>query len=70
MSLPVTFAILIPAALLFAYGSWKSAQPADPLKPRLVPWRPVMIIAAVVALVMLVHVVNTLGFETGNRSMR
>ncbi|MDZ4776033.1 MAG: hypothetical protein SGJ23_04515 [Alphaproteobacteria bacterium] len=68
MSLTVTLAILIPAALLFAFGSWKSAQPADPLKPRLIPWRPVMIIAAVVALVMLVHVVNTFGIETGGRT--
>jgi hypothetical protein len=70
MSLPITLAILIPAVILFAYGSWRSALPADPLKPRLIPWRPVMMIAGVVALVMLVHVVNTLGFETGNRSMR
>lgn len=70
MSLTATLAVLVPAALLFFYGSWRSAQPADPLKPRLIPWRPIMLIAGVVALLMLVHLVNTLGFETGGRPMR
>jgi hypothetical protein len=70
MSLTATLAVLIPAALLFAYASWRSAQPADPLKPRLMPWRFIMIVAGVVALLMLVHVVNSLGFETGARTMR
>ena len=68
MSLTTTLVILIPAAILFGFGSWKSAQPADPLKPRLIPWRPIMLISGVVALLMLVHLVNTLGFETGGRT--
>ncbi len=68
MSLTVTLSILIPAVLIFALASWRSARPADPLKPRLIPWRPIMIFAGAIALLMLVHVVNTLGIETGGRS--
>lgn len=70
MSLTVTLAILAPAVLLFLYGSWRSAQPADPLNPRLIPWRPILMVSGVVALLMLAHLVNLFGFETGNRPMR
>lgn len=70
MSLTATLAVLVPAVLLFFYGSWRSAQPADPLKPRLIPWRPILMVSGVVALLMLAHLVNLFGFETGNHPMR
>ena len=70
MSLTATLAVLVLAVLLFFYGSWRSAQPADPLKPRLIPWRPILMVSGVVALLMLAHLVNLFGFETGNRPMR
>lgn len=68
MDLTVTIAVFAIAGALFAFGSWRSAQPADPLKPRLIPWRPVIIISGVVGLLMLVHLVNLLGVQTGGRT--
>jgi amino acid transporter len=65
MNLPVTLTVLCVAVALFAFGSWRSAQPADPLNPRMIPWRPVIIIAGVIALLMLVHLVNLAGVSTG-----
>jgi amino acid transporter len=68
MDLTLTIAIFAAAAALFAFGSWRSAQPADPLKPRLVPWRLVVILSGVVGILMLAHVVNLFGIETGGRN--
>jgi hypothetical protein len=65
MDLTVTLIVLAVGAGLFVFGSWKSAQPADPLKPRMAPWRLIMIVSGVVAILMLVHVVNLFGVETG-----
>ncbi|MDX2235469.1 MAG: hypothetical protein NW200_13310 [Hyphomonadaceae bacterium] len=67
MTMTTTLIVLAVAAGLFGFGSWRSAQPADPLNPRLIPWRPVLIIAGVVALLMLVHLVNLMGISTGAR---
>jgi hypothetical protein len=65
MSLTVTLILLAAFVALFAYGSWKSAKPADPLRPRMVPWRPVMVAAGLGGILMLVHVLNLMGVETG-----
>ena len=67
MNLITTLSILAIAAGLYGFGSWRSALPADPLNPRLVPWRPVIIIAGVVGLLMIVHLVNLTGAATGTR---
>lgn len=37
-------------AALFAYASWRAALPADPLKPRMAPWRTISVIAGVGAM--------------------
>ena len=67
MNPTTTLVILALAVGLYAYGSWRAAKPADPLKPRLIPWRPVILVAGVVGLLMLVHLVNLIGFDTGKR---
>jgi hypothetical protein len=70
MDLTTTLAVLAVSAALFAYGSWRAAQPADPLKPRMIPWRPVIIITGVLGLLMVVHLVNLAGVETGPDNLR
>lgn len=52
---------------LFALASHRAAKPADPLNPRLVPWRPIIIISGFAMLVAIVHLVNLAGVETGQR---
>jgi hypothetical protein len=66
MNLPVTLTALAVAVAIFVYGSWRAAQPANPLKPRMIPWRPLIIFAGVAALLMLVHLVNLAGVDTGS----
>lgn len=61
----MTIALLVAAAGIFAFGSWRMSHPADPLKPRMIPWRPVIIVAGVAAVLIAVHLVNLLGVTTG-----
>jgi hypothetical protein len=38
------------------------------LKPRLIPWRLVMIVSGAVGILMLAHVANLFGIQTGSRN--
>lgn len=63
--LAVTLGVCAAFAAAFAYASWRAAQPTVFGKPRLLPWRTIIIVSGFCALVALVHVVNLLGFQTG-----
>jgi hypothetical protein len=68
MSLPVTLAALAVALGLTAAFGWLGARPPDLQRgPRLAPYRFLMLLAAAVCLVLLVHLVNLAGVETGRR---
>lgn len=65
MSLTVAASVLFCATLAFL-GSWRIAsKPADPLKPRLLSWNVMMIIAVFIMVLMIVHIANLAGFKTG-----
>jgi hypothetical protein len=70
MEFATTLAAFAVAALLFAFASWRAARPADPLKPRLLPWRSLIIVIGAVALFILVHLLNLAGFATGQNQTR
>lgn len=56
-------AVFILAAGLFG---WRGAQPLNIQKgPRLVPWRPLMAASTTAAIILIVHLVNLLGVNTG-----
>ena len=61
---------LIAASALFALAAffgWRGARPADVSKgPRMVPWRPMMMVCVVGLMLMIVHLANLLGVQTGN----
>ncbi|HEY8617197.1 hypothetical protein [Phenylobacterium sp.] len=66
MTLTVTFAAAAAFLGVAVFAGWRGAQPPNPLKgPRLMPWRPIMVAAAVGLILMLVHAVNLLGVQTG-----
>lgn len=66
MSLEVTLAVAAAFVALGVFAGWRGARPPDLMKgPRLIPWRPIMVLAAVGVLIMLVHVVNLMGVKTG-----
>lgn len=66
MGLTLTISLLAGFLGLAVFAGWRGARPFDPRRgPRLVPWSLIMTLAACVALVFLVHLVNLLGVKTG-----
>lgn len=66
MELPTTLALLAAALALALVSGWRGARKPDLAKgPRLVPWRMIMLTAAALAMLLLVHAVNLLGVTTG-----
>lgn len=47
------------------YSNWKAGLPWDDAKPRVLPWRLIMILSAFAAFLVIVHALNLAGFETG-----
>lgn len=50
---------------LAIFANWKASQPWDDMKPRVLPWRFIMILAGFGLIIAIVHAVNLLGVETG-----
>ena len=68
MSLPATLGALAVALGLTAAFGWLGARPPDLRRgPRMAPYRFLMLLAAAACLVLLVHLVNLAGVETGRR---
>lgn len=69
MDLPVTAAAAILFLILAVLFGWLGARPINILKgPRMVPWRPLMMICVVGLMLMMVHLVNLLGVQTGGQT--
>ena len=60
---------LILAAIFFglaALAAWRGARAPNPLKgPRMIPWHLVMLTCAALAMLMIVHLLNLAGVNTG-----
>lgn len=54
-------------ALAGAFCFWRGNRPHEGLKPRLVPWNFIAFGFIAFGFVLVVHIVNLLGFETGRR---
>ena len=66
MDLRTTLAIMAALVAFGLFSAWRGARPPNLQRgPRLMPWRFLMLLSAGMALLMLVHVVNLLGFQTG-----
>ena len=66
---PLTLAALAAALLLFAFAWWRSRQPVDPLRVRLIDYHYVQLTALVAVLVLLAHLVTLIAGRplTGQR---
>ena len=67
-TMSLTLTLILAAAFLTLAGlaAWRGAQPSNPLKgPRMMPWRLIMLTAAALAMLMIVHLVNLMGVNTG-----
>ncbi|MET0181950.1 MAG: hypothetical protein ABW199_03590 [Caulobacterales bacterium] len=42
---------------LFSYAAWRAAQPADPSRPRMIPWRTVSVFAGFAAFLSAIYII-------------
>jgi len=67
MDLPLTLSAAVAFLALALVCGWLGARPINVLKgPRMIPWRPLMMASVVGFMLMLVHLFNLLGVQTGN----
>lgn len=63
-----TLILLAVTSVLAIFCGYMGQRPIDLKKgPRMVPWRFLMLLLALVTLLLVVHVLNLLGFATGQR---
>ncbi len=60
MSLTVTLAILVVAALVFGLATYKARQPYEPGRPPLVPYLVIQFVAVLAVILMAGHLVTLL----------
>jgi len=62
VSLTLTLWLLAGAVIVCGFAGWRGARPTDFLRPRMVPWRFVMLLAGAVIFLLLVHLGALFGF--------
>jgi len=67
MNLPVTLALLSMGAIFTALFGWLGARPRPLGRPRLAPWQLMMMIMAAFTMMMIVHLLNMFGAQTGGQ---
>lgn len=64
MSLTTTLVLLGVALAVMVFCGWRGARPPDPFKgPRLMPWRFLMVGAAAIGMLLLIHLATLFGAE-------
>lgn len=61
MSMTLTLSLLAGALIVAVFAGWRGARPSDFLKPRMVPWRFIMLLAGAFAFLLIIHVGTLLG---------
>lgn len=61
MSLGLTLALLAAALIVGLFSGWRGARPSDFLRPRMVPWRFIMLLSAALAFLLLIHLGTLFG---------
>ena len=64
MDLNATLILLVAALAVMVFAGWRGAQPPNPFKgPRMTHWRFIMLGAAALALLLLIHLATLFGAE-------
>lgn len=65
MDLSLTLTLLAVSVAVAVFSGWRGARPPDLSKgPRMAPWRFIMLVAAALAFLLLIHLASTLGGRT------
>ena len=62
VSLSLTLWFLASALTVCVFAGWRGARPTDFLRPRMVPWRFIMLLAGAAIFLLLVHLGALMGF--------
>jgi hypothetical protein len=65
VDLTTTLILFCGSLGMFGFASWRANRPVAFGKVRMIPWTTLIIVFAVIAIFMLVHLVNLAGFKTG-----
>ena len=57
----MTLSLLAAALIVGGFAGWRGARPSNFLKPRMVPWRFIMLLAGAFAFLLIIHVGTLLG---------
>jgi hypothetical protein len=61
MSMTLTLSLLAGALVVAVFAGWRGARPSDFLKPRMVPWRFIMLLAGALVFLLVIHIGTLLG---------
>jgi hypothetical protein len=62
----LTLALAAVGLAVVALAAWRHGRPPEPARgPRMIPWILILLLAATLTLVMIVHLVNLFGIHTG-----
>lgn len=61
MSMTLTLWLLAGALIVAVFAGWRGARPSNFLKPRMVPWRFIMLLAGALVFLLLIHLGTLLG---------
>ena len=61
MSMTMTLSLLAATLIVGGFAGWRGARPSDFLRPRMVPWRFIMLLAGAFAFLLMIHVGTLLG---------
>jgi hypothetical protein len=63
MSMTLTLSLLAGALIVAAFAGWRGARPSNFLKPRMVPWRFIMLLAGALVFLLAIHLGTLLGVQ-------
>jgi hypothetical protein len=63
MSMTLTLSLLAGALIVAVFAGWRGARPSNFLKPRMVPWRFIMLLAGALVFLLAIHLGTLLGVQ-------
>ncbi len=61
MSMTLTLWLLASAVIVGVFAGWRGGRPSDFMRPRMIPWRFIMLLAGALAFLLLIHLGALLG---------
>lgn len=63
MSMTLTLSLLAGALIVAVFAGWRGARPSNFLRPRMVPWRFIMLLAGALVFLLAIHLGTLLGVQ-------